>query len=127
MKHGRLFHFSKFIVCRLGIPNIINPNYLFTMNRTFKKWTAEEDARLIEQVKAFPQNLSQCFLIVSEITGRTPAAVAFHWYSVLSKRPDVTCFFTASPRHISKNRKNALGIESNRSIWQRLLSIIRNL
>lgn len=97
------------------------------MNRTNKRWTADEDARLLQQVKAFPQNLSRCFHVVSEVTGRTPQAVASHWYSVVSKRPGTTCFFTASPHNVSVNRKNGIGLQSSHSIWQRLLSIIRNL
>lgn len=97
------------------------------MSRTNKRWTEEEDAMLLRQVKAFPQNLTRCFLMVAENTDRSPRAVANHWYSVVSKRSDVVCFFTASEKHISKNRKNGVGVESTMSIWQRLMSIIRNL
>ena len=97
------------------------------MEKNWRKWTEEEDNRLLQQVRTFPQNLTKCFLIVSEVTGRSPKAVAAHWYTVVSKRPDVTCFFTASPKHIARNRKNGKGVESNRSIWQRLLAIIRNI
>lgn len=97
------------------------------MNRTNRKWTEEEDQRLLQQVRTFPQNLSKCFLIVAEVTGRTPGAVANHWYTVVSKKPNSTCFFTASPKHISRNRKNGKGVESTRTIWQRLMSIIRNI
>ena len=97
------------------------------MSRTNRKWTEEEDNRLLRQVRAFPQNLNRCFLIVSEEIGRTPGAVANHWYTVVSKKPDSVCFFTASPKHVSRNRKNGNGVESNRSIWQRLMSVIRNL
>lgn len=97
------------------------------MNKTNRKWTEEEEDRLLRQVKAFPQNLNRCFLIVSEEIDRTPSAVANHWYTVVSKKPNSTCFFTASPKHISRNRKNGKGVESNRTIWQRLMSIIRNI
>lgn len=97
------------------------------MSNTYRKWTEEEDNRLIQQVRTFPQNLTKCFLIVSEVTGRSPLAVQSHWYTVLSKRPDVICFFTASSKHVSKNRKNGVGVECTRNIWQRLLAIIRNL
>lgn len=97
------------------------------MDRTFRRWTEEEDNLLLRQVRAFPQNLTKCFLIVSESIDRSPQAVAGHWYTTLSKRPDVVCFFTASEKRVAKNRKNGRGIESNRSIWQRLMAIIRNL
>lgn len=91
------------------------------------RWSESEEQRLIRQVRVFPQNLRKCFMIVSEETGRTPCAVGAHWYAVTSKRPDVMCFFTASPSHISKNRKNGNGVESNSSIWRRLLRIIHTV
>lgn len=97
------------------------------MNRANRKWTAEEEDKLLRQVRAFPQNLTRCFLIVSESIGRTPQAVANHWYTVVSKKPDSTCFFIASPKHVSRNRKNGEDVGSTRSIWQRLMQVIRNL
>lgn len=97
-----------------------------TTNRS-KKWTEEEEQRLIKQVTVFPQNLNRCFIIVSEVIGRSPSAVAAHWYAVTSKRPDVKCFFTASSKHIALNRKNGEGIPSNESIWRRLIRIVNHL
>lgn len=98
-------------------------------NRTTKarKWTQSEEDRLLRQVRAFPQNLAKCFLMVSEETGRTPGAVANHWYTVTSKKPENMCFFTASEKHVSKNRKNGMGVSSTRSIWKKLLNAICNL
>lgn len=92
-----------------------------------KRWTMQENQRLLRQVRAFPQNLHKCFVIVSEEIGRTEGAVANHWYSSLSKQPEALCFFTASPKHVSKNRKNGMGEESNNSIWRKLLRIIRGI
>ena len=96
-------------------------------DRTSRRWSASEDDRLIRQVRAFPQNLHKCFLIVAEELGRTEGAVANHWYTVVSKKPENMCFFTASPRHVSKNRKNGMGEEIGTSIWRRFLNIIRGL
>ena len=95
--------------------------------RHCRKWTRAEDLRLLRQVQAFPQNLSKCFMIVAEELGRTKSGVAGRWYQFVSKDPANTCFFTASPKHVSKNRKNGIGEESNSSIWRRLMAIIRNL
>lgn len=97
------------------------------MERKARKWTQEEENRLLRQVRTFPQNLHKCFVIVSEELDRTPGAVANHWYTVTSKKSDSLCFFTASEKHISKNRKNGMGNESTPSIWRRLLRIIRGL
>ena len=96
-------------------------------NRFNKRWTTAEDERLARQVKAFPQNLHKCFLMVAEELGRTESAVAGRWYQHVSKNPANVCFFTASPRHVSKNRKNGEGVETNNSIWRRLMNIIRGL
>lgn len=93
------------------------------MNKN-KRWTDEEDARLLKQINAFPQNLSKCFNIVSEVTGRSPGACAARWYTVLSKREDVHLFFTASEKHISVNRKNGVGRKNTKSIWRRLLRLL---
>ena len=90
-------------------------------------WNPEEEALLTRTVRARPQNLHQCFLMVSEQIGRTPQGVQAHWYAVTSKKPENMCFFTASPHHVSKNRKNGMGVESNNSIWRRLMAVIRNL
>jgi hypothetical protein len=95
--------------------------------RDNRRWTADEDSRLLRHVKARPQNLHYCFLMVAEEIGRTDKAVAAHWYQVLSKKPEAMCFFTASPCHISKNRKNGMGVESNGNIWRRLMAVIRSL
>ena len=95
--------------------------------RTLKKWTEDEEQRLIRQVRAFPQNLNKCFLIVSEEIERTQTAVASHWYSVTSKRPDVICFFTTSTKYVAKNRKNGEGVPSTTSIWKKFLKILKRI
>ena len=95
--------------------------------RDCRKWTNEEDQRLLRQIRTFPQNLHKCFFLVAEEIGRTEIAVASHWYTVLSKKPEAMCFFTASPRHVSKNRKNGMGVESNGNIWRRLMAVIRSI
>ena len=81
----------------------------------------------MRQIDAFPQNLHKCFIIVSEEINRTPQAVQAHWYSVLSKKPDTLCFFTASKHHVSKNRKNGIGVETNASIWRRFVNVLRSI
>jgi len=98
-----------------------------TVENANKKWTITEDDRLLRQIKARPQNLTRCFFIVAEEIGRTPAAVQSHWYTVLSKKPEALCFFTASTCHVSKNRKNGMGVETPPSIWRRLVNIICGL
>lgn len=98
-----------------------------TQNNRNKRWTESEDQRLLRQVRLYPQNLHKCFLIVSEATGRSEGAVANRWYAHLSKDPDALCFFTASSRHVSRNRKNGEGVRSTASIWRKLVNAINEL
>lgn len=90
-----------------------------------RKWTPEEDAILSRYIDHNVTNLKACFLAVAEQTGRTPGAVANHWYSVLSKRE--MHFATISKSHVAKNRKNGEGVESNLTIWQRFVALIERL
>ena len=92
-----------------------------------RRWSEMENRKLLNQVRCFPQNLHKCFIIVAEETGRTPQAVASHWYTKVSKKPEALCFFTASPKHVSRNRKNGMGVESNNNIWRRLMAVIRSI
>jgi hypothetical protein len=92
-----------------------------------KKWTDEENQLLLRQIDAFPHNLSKCFLLVAEQTGRTKGSVSSHWYTSLSKDPDVWKFVTLSAHHCSRNRKNGIGTESDGSIWNKVLKIVKTL
>ena len=100
--------------------------------RSNKKWNEVEDQILLRYVRANPINLHKAFVMVSEhLTDighpRSVGGVQAHWYTVLSKKPESKCFFTASARHVSMNRKNGAGVASTASIWRKLLSIIKNL
>lgn len=92
--------------------------------RTLRRWEPSEDQKLLDQVRVFPQNLHRCFMIVAEETGRTTSAVSGRWYTKVSKRPEALCFFTASLRHVSKNRKNGMGVATSESIWRKFMRII---
>lgn len=92
-----------------------------------KRWSRQEDLRLIRQVQTFPQNLHKCFVIVAQELGRTESGVAGRWYGHVSKDDNNMCFFTASPKHVSKNRKNGMGEESNSNIWRKLMNVIKSI
>ena len=93
--------------------------------KQIKKWSQSEDDMLMRQVKAYPQNLAKCFLVVAQQTQRSQGAVANRWYTKVSKDPKNIAFFTASSKHVSKNRKNGAGVASNYSIWRKLLSVLK--
>ena len=90
-----------------------------------KRWSKSEDLRLVRQVQAFPQNLHKCFLIVAEELGRTESGVAGRWYGHVSQDPAYMCFFTASPQHVSKNRKNGMGEETSPGFWKSLMAVFQ--
>lgn len=90
-----------------------------------RRWTAEEDARLMQQIRVFPQNLKRCFMTVSEVIDRTPTACASRWYTVLSKDPANAAFLTVSSRHKILNRKNGEGTECSPTLFQRILRLLR--
>lgn len=92
-----------------------------------RRWTDHEDQKVLQQIDAFPQNLAKCFLMVSESIDRTPGAIANHWYTVLSKDPKITKFATISSRHVSRNRKNGMGVPSTPSIWKKFCRLISKL
>lgn len=91
---------------------------------TKKRWTPEEDKRLLQQIRVFPQNLHKCFLIVGEVIGRTPTACASRWYTKLSKDPSNAVFLTVSEKHKTINRKNGEGTSCNRSIFRKILKLL---
>ena len=93
--------------------------------RDNRRWTAEEDAVLLRHVKARPQNLHYCFMMVAEQIERTEGAVSARWYTKVSKDPANMCFFTASPHHMSRNRKNGEGEATNGSFWRSLMAVFR--
>ena len=100
--------------------------------QTNKRWSEEEDQTVLRYVKANPQNLHKCFMMVSEYltdagNPRTATAVQAHWYSVLSKKPGVLAFGTITPRYFSRNRKNGEGVSISANIWRRFCNLIRNL
>lgn len=93
-----------------------------------RKWTSEEDNILLRYMDNMGiSNLHAVFLAVSEQIGRTPGAIASHWYSVISKRKDVQQFARASKKDVLWNRKNGVGIPSDISIWRRILRVLKNL
>jgi len=89
-----------------------------------RKWTAEEDSKLLAQVKANPQNLTKCFLAASMEIDRSPHACASRWYLVVSKDPKNAAFLTVSIKHKCLNRKNGKGEPVKKSIFKKILEIL---
>lgn len=104
---------------------MISGNKTSRKGRKIKRWTPEEDRRLMQQIRVFPQNLSKCFIIVGSVLGRTPTACAARWYTHLSKDPANAAFLTVSSNHKILNRKNGQGTPSSPTLFQRILRLLR--
>lgn len=94
------------------------------VKKQVKRWTEEEDKRLLQQIRVFPHNLNKCFIIVSEVIGRSPHACASRWYTKLSKDPRNAVFLTVSAKHKTLNRKNGMGVKSTVSLFRRILKLL---
>ena len=91
--------------------------------RSMKRWTNEEDERLIKNVRNYPTNLKHAFMLTSKEIQRTPGAVASRWYLYVSKS-GATPFLTMSGKHIAANRKNGKGVPTKLSLYKRVLALL---
>jgi len=89
-----------------------------------KRWSEQEDLRLVRQVRVFPQNLNKCFMIVGEELGRSKSAVAARWYTTVSKNPKYAAIAMITPCSKSFNRKNGKGVPSSASLFRRILKLL---
>ena len=97
-----------------------------------RRWTAEENNKIIEAVKRHPENLQYCFYTLSKKLDRTPQSISKQYYTVI--RPNIPAedpiIFTGSPKRIVPNTKIVKrGKESNKlsilkAKWKRILKII---
>lgn len=97
------------------------------VKKVCRRWSHEEDLLLVKEIKNNPYNLKMCFLAVAAKTGRSESGVAARWYTAVSKDSQYWCFFTASPKHVSRNRKNGAGTPSNESVWRKMLLAISSI
>lgn len=96
---------------------------------TRKRWTREEDDRIIEKVNDESVNLSKAFRELSTEIDRTVEAITYRWYAVLnnpehSKYRGTTCFVTICRKQNMHNRKilrenSPIGVAkpTKKSLW----------
>jgi hypothetical protein len=89
-----------------------------------KRWTAQDEYKLIKNVEKHVLCLTKAFEATSKEIQRSPKAVQAHWYMKTSKYCGRTLFMTVSGKHVAVNRKNAKGQPIRVPIYKRLLSIL---
>lgn len=73
---------------------------------TKKRWTAEEDRVLIDQVKRHANNLEDGFREAARLLNRTKNACRYRWYYSTVHNPETNiCFATIGYRTKNVNRK----------------------
>lgn len=94
-----------------------------------KRWTKEEDDRLIAVISENSGNLRHAFKLFSDESGRTINAVSFRWYGVLRLRNDVNvCLLTIDKKHKHINSKivtpGCNSYKMKRGLWNKLINLI---
>lgn len=93
------------------------------------KWTQAEEERLVANVEKHVLCLSKAFDITAKEIGRSPSAVANHWYMKTSTKGGKTLFGLVSGTYLVVNRKNAKKEEYAKpmsgSIFQKILKLLK--
>lgn len=102
--------------------------------KVWKKWSEEEEQVIIDELLKSPDNITECFFEVSKKINRTPGAINNHWYTVLSRKPEVNVYGTLTPNHYARNRKLGAGVKNKKgnrgvpitpSFWDRFIRAIK--
>ena len=92
-----------------------------------RRWTKEEDERLLANVDKHVLCLTKAFELTSLEVQRSPKAVAAHWYQITSKGAH-TKFGLFSNDFVVRNRKNAKANKAKKmpkGIFQRILKLLK--
>lgn len=102
--------------------------------RVNKRWTDEEDARLIEAIQGNAFNLSKVFKDLAKELGRTETSVSLRWYKVLNnldhpKYARGISFVIINKKKLLKNSKVYTDKSKNKpervkvSLWRKFLKL----
>lgn len=98
-----------------------------------RKWTREEDDRIIEVINDESLNLSAAFRLLARELNRSFSAVSYRWYAVLNNPEHkyyrgTTCFITICRKQALINKKIALQEKPKKvkkSVWLSVLKWLR--
>lgn len=97
-------------------------------------WSANDEDRLIENIRKNSLNLSKAFKVTSQEIQRTPTAVSAHWYANTSVRSGHVFFMTVSGNEVLINRTRMshkkkksplLSQKSNVSLFKKILNMFK--
>lgn len=94
-------------------------------NRHNKKWTREEDKKIVYAVRHHPWSMNYCFLAVGAEIGRTATSVAARWYSKVSHDPKNAAIIVLTPVSKCLNRKNSKGNTSRSSMFWQVMKMLQ--
>lgn len=89
-----------------------------TNRRPFKRWTAEDEEILIDEIGRNPTCMKACFIAAAVRMDRGPAGVSNHWYKYMANREDVCAKLTVGRHSCVKNRVRLKPDQSPTSIMR---------
>lgn len=96
--------------------------------RPAKKWTAEDEEILIDEIGKNPTCMKACFMAAAARMDRGPAGVSNHWYKHMANREDVCARLTIGRHSCVKNRSRLKPDQQPRnilrSVYEGLIRII---
>lgn len=69
---------------RLSLLNNIQTIIIIKMEKTYRKWTNEEESLLIKRVSESPGNIKKAIEGAARELGRSSSSCSKHWYSAMS-------------------------------------------
>lgn len=99
------------------------------------KWTDEEDAILVQAVKANPHNKAQAFREIAEKTGHTVTSCSSRWYTILSNPKHKKCIsevcFTMvgvgsrlDNRTINRDKVHIAPTKTKKGLWAKVKALL---
>lgn len=87
-------------------------------------WTDEHEETLLFYVRKNTENLTKAFALTSKQIGRSPKAIAAHWYTHTSIKTNHCLFFKMSGNSILINRSRGKGQKRSVPFYKKVLAFL---
>lgn len=100
------------------------------MTNKHKRWTADEEKVIADQVSRHANNLTEAFNEAARILERTPKSISHRWYNKCCK--EAVCFATIGYKKRNINRKIVFNNTSDNtetttiSWWKKFLKLLKS-